>query len=271
MNAITEKLRAALIICGVITIAAGAGVKLMKIQIVDHEVYTVDKPNIYTEEQTLHATRGEIKDVKGVAIVENKLGFNVIIQKASFPEDNRKANEVLLKIAKFLNREGYRYYDSLPVSTEAPFSFTTDDEDDLSYLKSSLGVNVYATAENCIDKFTVDYDIDESYTDEEKRIISGIRYEMKRRDFSLSNVFTLCEDIDTRRRRIKKMRFELNSIRGYKICPKCDAEVNEKFQFCGVCGARLPDMDDEDFASLETNDYYTESDSFFNADTIKNY
>lgn len=81
----------------------------------------------------------------------------------------------------------------------------------------------------------------------------------------------LCDDIDTRRRRIKKMRFELNSMRGYKICPKCDAEVNEKFQFCGVCGARLPDSEDEDFASLESNDYYTESDSFFNADTIKNY
>ena len=196
MNAITEKIRAALIICGVLTISAGAGVKLMKIQIVDHEVYKADKPSIYTEEQTLHATRGEIKDVRGVPIVENKLGFNVIIQKSTFPEDNREANEVILRIADFLTREGYRYYDSLPMTTEAPFEFTTDDEDDLSYLKSSLGVNVYATAENCMDKFIVDYDIDESYTDTEKRIIAGLRYEMKRRDFSLSNIFTLCEDID---------------------------------------------------------------------------
>ena len=196
MNAITEKIRAALIICGVLTITAGAGVKLMKIQIVDHEVYTADKPSVYTEEQTLHATRGEIKDVRGVPIVENKLGFNVIIQKSTFPEDNREANEVILRIADFLTREGYRYYDSLPMTTEAPFEFTTDDDDDLSYLKSSLGVNVYATAENCMDKFIVDYDIDESYTDTEKRIIAGLRYEMKRRDFSLSNIFTLCEDID---------------------------------------------------------------------------
>ncbi|MBR3024978.1 MAG: hypothetical protein IKH71_11045, partial [Oscillospiraceae bacterium] len=196
MNAITEKIRAALIICGVLTISAGAGVKLMKIQIVEHEIYTADKPSVYTEEQTLHATRGEIKDVRGVPIVENKLGFNVIIQKSTFPEDNREANAVILRIADFLTREGYRYYDSLPVTTEAPFEFTTDDEDDLSYLKSSLGVNVYATAENCMDKFIVDYDIDESYTDREKRIIAGLRYEMKRRDFSLSNIFTLCEDID---------------------------------------------------------------------------
>lgn len=87
------------------------------------------------------------------------------------------------------------------------------------------------------------------------------------------NVFrVLCEDIDTRRRRIKKMRFELNQIRGYKICPKCDAEVNERFQFCGRCGARLPDPEDEDFTSLEPNDYYTESsNNFFNADTHNNY
>lgn len=64
----------------------------------------------------------------------------------------------------------------------------------------------------------------------------------------------LCDDIDQRRRRIKKMRYELNQIRGYKVCPKCDAEVNDRFQFCGRCGARLPDMDDEDFLSLESNE-----------------
>ena len=87
-----------------------------------------------------------------------------------------------------------------------------------------------------------------------------------------ANLKVLCDDIDTRRRRIKKMRFELNGIRGYKICPKCDAEVNERFQFCGRCGARLPDMEDDDFMSLEPNDYYTESSNqFFNADPNQNY
>lgn len=80
----------------------------------------------------------------------------------------------------------------------------------------------------------------------------------------------LCDDIDTRRRRIKRMRYELNGIKGYKICPKCDAEVNERFQFCGRCGARLPEVDDTDFTSLEANDYYTESsNNVFNADSNK--
>ncbi len=57
----------------------------------------------------------------------------------------------------------------------------------------------------------------------------------------------LCDDIDSRRRRIKKMTFEENGIRGHKVCPKCNAEVNGKFKFCGVCGARIPDPDDDDF------------------------
>ena len=54
-------------------------------------------------------------------------------------------------------------------------------------------------------------------------------------------------------------------------CIFCGSEMRNGSKFCGVCGARLPDIDDEDFTSLETNDYYTESDSFFNADTIKTY
>ncbi len=56
----------------------------------------------------------------------------------------------------------------------------------------------------------------------------------------------LVDDIDTRKRRIKKMRFELQTKKGFKICPNCQAEVNEKFMFCGVCGAKLP-AGDEDF------------------------
>ena len=81
----------------------------------------------------------------------------------------------------------------------------------------------------------------------------------------------LCDDIDARRRRIKKMKFELNSLRGYKMCPKCDAQNSEKSIFCGVCGARLPDPEDEDFSSLAENDYYTESSNqFFNADSTGN-
>ena len=110
---------------------------------------------------------------------------------------------------------------------------------------------------------------------EEERIVEifadlGKKY-YKNPDEDPSVFRALCDDIDARRRRIKKMKFELNTLRGYKMCPKCDAENNEKNIFCGVCGARLPDPEDEDFTSLEENDYYTEtSNQFFNADSTGN-
>lgn len=68
----------------------------------------------------------------------------------------------------------------------------------------------------------------------------------------------LCEDIDTRKKRIKRMKYELNELKGIRVCEKCGTEVDEKFVFCGVCGAKLPtsaeiseDSDKTDFAEVE--------------------
>ena len=83
---------------------------------------------------------------------------------------------------------------SLPISDTQPYTFT-DDENAVSKLKENLKMNVYATADNCMDKLKSDYDIDDSYTPEQQRILAGIRYEMQLRGFSLSNRFTLAEDV----------------------------------------------------------------------------
>lgn len=51
----------------------------------------------------------------------------------------------------------------------------------------------------------------------------------------------LCEDINERRRRIKKMEFELNSLKGRRVCPKCGIDIAEGNMFCGRCGSKIPD------------------------------
>ena len=51
----------------------------------------------------------------------------------------------------------------------------------------------------------------------------------------------LCDDIDQRRRRIKKMEFKLNSLKGRKVCTKCGREVAENMSFCGYCGTKMPE------------------------------
>ena len=168
--------------------------RLMKIQIVESDTYTAKRISTQKYTQTISATRGEIVDSSGKAIIENKVGYNVIIEPDTFPEDNAKGNQVLLSLTSILDENSVEWSTSLPISDTQPYTFT-DDENAVSKLKENLKMNVYATADNCMDKLKSDYDIDDSYTPEQQRILAGIRYEMQLRGFSLSNRFTLAEDV----------------------------------------------------------------------------
>ncbi len=196
MRVFSDKLRTFIIISGVIASMTFASYQLMKIQIVDGEKNLEKQTYTYDAFQTIHSTRGEIVDNKNRPIVENKLGFNLIIEKAYFPNNNEKANQVIIETIKILKDHDFKWIESLPISQKEPYKFLKNKDDEVSKLKSKIGVNIYATAENCIDKLIYDYKISDKYTKEEQRIIAGIRYEMLNRDFSVDNSFLLCQDIN---------------------------------------------------------------------------
>ena len=84
-------------------------------------------------------------------------------------------------------------------------------------------------------------------------------YNMDPNNQDFSELRVLCDDVNTRKRRIKKMMFSLHNMRGFKICPQCKAEVNGKFKFCGSCGARIPEPDEAEFLDIEGLGFGTES------------
>ncbi|MCC8112205.1 MAG: hypothetical protein LIO74_11675, partial [Ruminococcus sp.] len=172
--------------------------RLMKIQVVDSDTYVNINTSTLAYTQTISATRGEIVDSDGNAIIENKVGYCVTIEPDTFPDDYAEGNEVLLKVVSILDEEEEEWSTSLPISETEPYTFTEDEDSNaVTSLKENIGVNVYATAEDCMDKLIEDYEIDtEAYTSEHQRILAGIRYEMQLCSFSLSNRFTLCEDVD---------------------------------------------------------------------------
>lgn len=196
MKEIFEKIRSAILV-GVVVIAVAMGcIKLMTIQIVNGDSYLnkTTIPSVYT--QTIKSVRGEIVDSEGKPIIENKVGYNVIIDDAFFPSDNKEANDILMKTIKILSENALSWNDTMPVSKAEPYEFESERDADIEKMKSLLKLNVYATAENCIDKLIDDYEItDEKYTQSDIRTIAGIRYEMLLRDFSIGNCFTLCEDV----------------------------------------------------------------------------
>ena len=189
----------AIIILIVLASMSFAVIELLKIQVSEDNSEYIDftgsAENITVSTQKINATRGEITDINGNPIVKNKVGYNVIIQAAFFPDDLNDGNEVLLKLSELLENDGVSWIESIPVTMEAPYEFLPDSDAAVEKLKKKIGVNVYATAENCIDKLKEDYQISDSYSEHEQRIIAGLRYEMEIRNFSIGNVFTVAEDV----------------------------------------------------------------------------
>ena len=195
--------------------AASLGIwRLMMLQIVGAEDAEVVRPaNQAVYGQVIPATRGDIVDTTGKAIISNTIGYHVIVEKAYFPADAADGNAVLLETAKMLQEAGCTVSDTMPVSRTMPYTFEPERESDVASMREILHLNTYATAENCVDKLISDYAISADYTAEEQRLIAGIRYEMLLRSFSMSNVFYLSRDVSIETvARIKELRVKLRGV-----------------------------------------------------------
>ncbi|HBI84857.1 MAG TPA: hypothetical protein DDX71_01005 [Ruminococcus sp.] len=213
LRQISEFLRSSFLILLVLAASVLGVYRLAMLQIVTAEETQQPIINQSVYKQVIPASRGEIVDTAGRTIVGNKIGYNLIIEKAYFPADNAAGNAVIMRIVKLLEEENYSWNDTMPISKTTPYSFEPDRENDVSEIKKKLRLNQYATAENCIDKLIADYEIGDEYSTREKRIIAGIRYEMLLRDFSMSNLFYLSNDIDLKTvTRIKELRLTMGGV-----------------------------------------------------------
>lgn len=195
MRKFLDHLRAVFFFVILIGMVSLCVIDLMKIQIVDGEEYLEKTLTTRMATQIITSPRGEIVDRDGDEIVSNKTGFNVVVEKAFFPKDDADINRVINGIAKILDEDGVQWIDTLPITAEQPYEYLEARDTDVVKLKKNIGVQHYATAADCIAELCKSYEIDESYTEREKRIIAGVRYEMFIRSFSLSNRYTFAEDI----------------------------------------------------------------------------
>lgn len=223
MKNLSDSIKSAATVSLVLLTGILSAVKLMEIQVVgDDDIvnpYSTDTAAVvYTKD--IKATRGEIIDFSGNVIVGNKTSTDIVLQRALFPEDYKEGNRILLNAYNALKESGFTFEESLPITGTQPYTFT---EEDTGELISDLNLNVYATAENCIDKLISDYEIDKNYSDEEKRIIAGIRYEMLVSDFSNSNDLVLAEDVDAET--VIKMKELGNVLKGVNAVETADREI----------------------------------------------
>lgn len=195
IKTLSETIKSVIIVMAVIIAVIWSSMRLVKLQVVggDNSGDNTVNDNTLIYQKEVKATRGEIVDFNGNVIVTNDKRCDVVLQKALFTDEMADGNELLINVYMTLLKHNCKFKDSLPVTMTEPYEFT---EDDVSNVRENLNLNVYATAENCIDKLISDYEISDEYTEREKRIIAGMRYTMIEQEFSYNNDFVLIEDAD---------------------------------------------------------------------------
>lgn len=215
--------RIAILIALCIIMCVSATLRTFQFQIVDGESYLAAAQSGTTTTIEIPAARGEIVDRNGIPLAQNQAAFNVTFNFLSMERDSRlslnneKTNALIYNLIRTFEALGEEWIDSLPVSLTTPYTFTEDSETEVSRLKKRVGVNDYATAENCIDWIYRECGIKkyrdndgncthcgepfdecdyEEYSEEYARKIAGVRYSMLAKDFSAYNTqYTFAEGI----------------------------------------------------------------------------
>ncbi|MBQ7013760.1 MAG: hypothetical protein IJN11_07615 [Oscillospiraceae bacterium] len=197
MRTVSDYVKISLSVLLVLAAAIFCAMRLLKIQVVESDHYTSKKIITSTYTQEIPATRGIIVDAEGNAIVSNEVCYAVVIDDKNFPTDPALGNAILLRVTEILSDAGVEWTDVLPISREMPYSFDPEaSEESLNAMKSTIGVNAYATAENCMDILLADFAITDAYTPEQQRTLAGIRYSMLKQDFSISNRFEIASGLE---------------------------------------------------------------------------
>lgn len=169
---------------------------LMNFQVVRGAEFQAQTQQLTVSKISVKAARGEILDCNGVALAENKVGYNVVFYYSFFPKADQ--NRIIAGLIEMLEKNGEDWYDPLPLTLAADPVFEEGRDKDIETLRNKLGVNVYATASDCMYNLRELFGIDESYDDLTARKIAGVRYGMVLSDFSINNnQYAFAEDVST--------------------------------------------------------------------------
>ncbi len=174
-------------------------IRLINLQIINGASYKEQSEKRLLKSLPVTASRGDITDRYGRPLVTNRMGFNIIFQKEYIEDD--KLNELILNTIKILEQYGQSYYDTLPITAEGVYSFTSPnytkptEKENIDYF---LGKNQYKkgmTAKEVLAMLKDKYEVDDKYDTETQRKIIGVRYEMEARSFNSFTPYTFASDI----------------------------------------------------------------------------
>lgn len=179
-------------------------VRLFQLQIIKKDYYSsIAIPKTYRS-QRIEVSRGQIFDINGKLLVQNKKQYNITINKATL--DNNDYNTTLLEFIRFCMRHNIQLTDNLPVSAVYPYELDNEyifDADKEKKLKKLISNNqydendVFASETSLYDLLCKKYRIPEENRDDSVyRKLVGLRYDMETNDFEFLHTYTVLSDID---------------------------------------------------------------------------
>ena len=154
---------------------------LYRLQIIEGEKYYNQSNEITETQRTITAARGNILDRYGRVMVSNKECYNLKIDNVKLFA-SADPNGRILELVRMVQQFGDSYTDDLPISTVPPFEYDPNMTEiqrtmlEAYFKDKSKSLPDNPTAVELLSYMRTRYNIDNSYTAEEMRIIAGVRY-----------------------------------------------------------------------------------------------
>ena len=213
-----------------VLLAVFAGV-LYYLQIVRGEEYRAASTVRNVNVETVEAARGELLDRYGRTLVSNRATYEIVLETSRMGKEPER-NAILLELIAIYRENGLTWADTLPISQEAPFTYTSEnplvytdsegklrfhylgallaelplgsailpdrwEEEDLAEAGSLAGLGPGLTAEEVIAGLRQYFLIDEGLSDADARALIGVLYEVNLRSTELrTSEYIFAQDVN---------------------------------------------------------------------------
>jgi len=200
MEKIVKPLRITIIFVLLALILTVYVIALYDIQIVQGEDYLEISQNNVTTSTTVEASRGDIYDRNGELLVSNKAINNITFNWTAMSMTG-DANGIILALIRGAEAREIAYQDSLPITSDSPFTYTEMTETQEMRLKAYLTYNKLDEDTSAVEFMAYlrsTYKVDASYGGADARAIVGVRYELSLR-YAIPSLpaYVFAEDVGT--------------------------------------------------------------------------
>ena len=177
-------------------------VVLFNYQIVNGDEYRALSVAGTAKREVVETSRGIITDRNGKVLVSNRLAYTLKFSDSDFGKDQAACNDAVWRLIELCRAEGVEWIDPLPLTAETPYTLSTESPGKtfISWLKTNKlaytgesTVTLTASSDEVMAALRKVYNIDDGYTDQQARLIAGVRDGAK-----ISGGYVFAEDVPVR-------------------------------------------------------------------------